>query len=277
MEELMYKLLYLTKRTTNSFEELFAVRSNSEKNSLEVEDKMRILYKNMMNEKMIFNSLKLREVNTLITLFNEHPELNDECDRCLKILYERVAFFSNCKFPSKNGYSISQYIDMVLIRQAQLLVKKKIESYPEEDDESKKFKEALIHEYLYNIYTYSQRSSCHEMQGIFYGFEDIPEYDFNWLFSNTELTLPDIQDYLLEEIVELLSFFDDLPIEITDDENQYLYDTFDTIMIVSRIEIILEKLDDEHLRDFQEYYSQHEIDINKFTVDAKKTLKKKYI
>lgn len=274
MEELMYKLLYLTKRTTDSFEELFFARLNSEKFSLDVEDKMRILYGNIMNEKMIFNSLKLREINTLIDLFNEHPELDDVSNRCLKILYERKTFFSNSTFSSKNGYAIHQYIDMVLIRQAQLLIKERIDSYPEVDDKSKKFKEELLVEYLYHMYTCPERSSCHEMQGIFYGFEDIPKYDFNWLFKNTELTLVDIQDYLLEEIVELFSFFDSLPSEIAGDEVQYLYDTFDTIMIVSRIEIIMEQLDDEHLREIYEYYLHHRINMNSINEDVKMILKR---
>ena len=242
MEELLYKLIYLTGKTNESYEELYLSSISGDKQ----DECMKNLYKAIMQEKMVFNSLNMSEIITLLEELSIHSELIMISDRCRQKLNERKCYLEGKKkgLITYRDYSMGELIDTVIDIKTHNLLGKRIDNF------EGKLKEDLQEQYRYDTYCNPIRTTYHEMQGIYYGFENIPEYDFDWLIKKTGVDLDDVEDYLLDALIDTIMFLRRIKSSSpTEYDNIY-----DILREEAEASILISFLDGYHLEELAKYH-----------------------
>lgn len=243
MEELLYKLIYLTGKTNESYEELYL---SSIGGSDKQDECMKNLYKAIMHEKMVFNSLNMSEIIALLEELSIHSELAMVSDRCRQKLNERKCYLEGKKkgLITYRDYSMGELIDAVIDIQTHDLLGKKIDTFED------KMKEDLREHYRYDTYCNPIRTTYHEMQGIYYGFENIPVYDFNWLIKKTGVDSNDIEDYLFNALIDTIMFLR----KIKGIPSTEYDDVYNILKEETEASVLISYLDGNHLEKLAKYH-----------------------
>ena len=270
LKEIIDKLRGYSLNVIMIYDELVAAGSMKKEISL-IE---RRLYKAIMYERKAYNDLSKEETSKLL----EYLDLNkdnygDGIWRVERKLTERKRCLltgGNIRSTYKK-YSLNDVINSVIDIQVHKLVGKRIMETRPLNSMEEILHDGLKQEHLEDTYIYPSLNNFSEDLAIIYGFENIPEYDFDWIAENVKIDYRELQRFLFKRLKNILEVLVEKPYIISTDNDHFMEDTY-----VIEFEILLNLLSKEYVLKIRNEYEKNYSIKNKIINDSiKKIIKRK--
>lgn len=275
LKEIIDKLKGYSLNVIMIYDELVAAGSIKKEISL-IE---RRLYKAIMYERKAYNDLSKEEVEKLLEYLNLNKDnYGDGIWRVERKLTERKRCLlteGNIRSTYKK-YSLNDVINSVIDIQVHKLVGKRIMETKPLNSMEEILHDGLKQEHLEDTYIYPSLNDFSEDLAIIYGFENIPEYDFNWIAENVKINYHELQRFLFKRLKNILDALVEKPYIISADNDHFMEDTYAYLTTVIEFEMILNLLSKEYVLKIRNEYEKNYSIKNKIIDDSiRKLIKRK--
>ncbi len=248
--------------------------------SLETSDAKRIyedklnLYKIIQEEKRLYQSLTVQDIDTLLLELNNHPELVQGRVRCERKLSERRKLIT--KDPDMitvyDGHSFDDIIMSLLEMEIHNKTGALIEGTWANNPKDEKFKNELLKKHSIESTLYPKDHDFLEDQFVKNDFDYLPKLDLSWIESTTGIDLTEFQDNWLYRIEDCIDHLKDHPYKTNTNHDQFVFDTYNNLRLLTKINVMANLLDDEHRKTADNYFKSNKPSSYLISANLAKTL-----